>query len=227
MKLIHLEIACYLYNQFTEYDNSYVNLIEKHPRIDLQDNLHIKSLLEWLRSWGCRQFKKDSEEISIRSIREWYNSRKTAIPNHNVHLIDYDLQKNNGLIIELFDDLANRKASIKDKGNKKIEVRIGPVGAAKTLFALRPNLFSPWDTPIYKKFKLNGDGSGYVLYLKKIQKELKDLKHNVDESKFKWEELFKYLGKRHNSYPKLIDEYYWITITNQCDPVTIEKICNS
>ena len=127
----------------------------------------------------------------------------------------------------MFDDLANRKASVKNRGNKRIEVRIGPVGTAKILFALRPNLFSPWDTPIYKKFRLNGDGSGYVSYLTKIQKELRELRDSLNDTKLTWENLFNYLEKRHNSYPKLIDEYYWITITKKCDPIKIESICNN
>jgi len=195
MKLLHLKIACYLYNQFTDYDNSYLKLSQKYPYLDLHDNYHIKALIEWLRSWGCRQFKNDAKEISINSIRGWYKSNNPMMPNRCIHLLDYDLQKNKRLIIELFDELSNRKASVRHRGTKEMEVRIGPVGAAKILFALRPNLFAPWDTSIYNKLKLKRDGSGYVVFLSKIQKELRELRDSLNDTNIKWNELFNYLEK--------------------------------
>jgi len=226
MKLLHLKIACYLYNQFTDYDSSYLKLSKEYPNLDLTQTSQIKALIEWLRSWGCRQFKKDNEAISINSIKNWYKSKESKMPSRNDYLIDYDLVKNEGLIIEIFNDLSRRKAATKLMKNCEITVSIGPVGTAKTLFALRPNLFSPWDTPIYNKFQLEGNGFGYVKYLSKIQKELKEIRDSLKTTNIEWNELFKYLGKQHNSYPKLIDEYYWITITNKCDPSEIENFCN-
>lgn len=227
MKLLHLKIACYLYNQFTDYDNSYLELSKKHPNLELNNPRHIKDLIEWLRSWGCRQFKKDNEDISINSIRDWYESKESKIPNRSNYLIDYDLSKNKRLITEIFDDLSKRKAAVRHRKNTEIDVRIGPVGTAKTLFALRPDLFSPWDKPIYNKLALEDNGSGYVDYLSKIQKELGEIRHSLKDTNIKWHELFEYLEKRHNSYPKLIDEYYWITITNRCEPSKIENFCNN
>lgn len=226
MKLLHLKIACYLYNQFTDYDNSYLELSKKHPNLELNQNTHAKALIEWLRSWGCRQFKGDNEDLSIKSIMDWYSSKKEKIPNNNENLIDYDLTMNKELIIEIFNDLSTCKAATRQRGNNNIDVRVGPVGAAKTLFALRPNLFSPWDTPIYNKLELNGDGSSYVDYLAGIKNELREIKDDIKNTNISWDKLFVYLGKKHNSYPKLIDEYYWIKITQGCDPLEIEKFCN-
>lgn len=68
MKLLHLKIACYLYNQFTEYDDSYLKLSKEYPYLNLSKKEHVKALIKWLRSWGCRQFKNDNENISIGSI---------------------------------------------------------------------------------------------------------------------------------------------------------------
>ncbi len=227
MKLLHLKIACYLYNQFTDYDTNYLRLSNKYPNLELNQTPQIMALIEWLRSWGCRQFKSENEEISIDSIDAWYKSTKSRISTVNDYLIDCDLLKNKKLIIDIFNDLSGRKASVKHRANTKISVSIGPVGAAKTLFALNSNLFSPWDTQIYKKLGLEGNGSGYVGYLEKIQKELIEVRDGLRNTSIKWNGLFKYLDKRHNSYPKLIDEYYWITITKNCDPSKIEAFCNS
>ena len=211
MNIKNLKVACYLYNQFTNYDQNYLHIINKYTPLDLDKNKHIIVLLKWLRSWGCRQFKNDCEDISIDSIKDWYKVNSTKIPNNNIHLIGYDLDKEKENIINIFDDLSNRLASNKNNKNKTIEVCVGSVGAAKILFALRPNLFSPWDTLIYKRLKLEGSGSGYVMYLREIQQNLKFLKIESKRNNIDWGDIFVYLNKKHNSYPKLIDEYFWIT----------------
>jgi len=223
MKISHLRTACYLYNQFTDYDSSYLDLLSEYPILELNKKDQVKALIKWLRSWGCRQFKNNDEDISVNSIMKWYELNKSKIPSPNDCLMDYDLNKNKKVIIDLFSDLSNRKAATKERVGHEIDVRIGPVGAAKTLFALRPNLFSPWDTPIYNKLNLEGNGAGYVNYLLKIQNELKDIRAALENTVIKWSDLFTYLEKQHKSYPKLIDEYYWITITQGCDPSKLEK----
>ena len=223
MKLLHLRIACYLYNQLTDYDESYLELSKQYPNLDLNKTEHIKVLINWLRSWGCRQFKKEDEDVSIKSIKDWYQSTKLKMPNRCDCLIDYDLVANEKLIIESFKNLSNQKAATRQRGDRKINVRIGPVGTAKALFALRPNLFAPWDTPIYENFQFKGNGYGYFKYLLKVKNELQEIKNSLKDNELKWDELFEYLGKKHASYPKLIDEYYWITITLRFDPLIIEN----
>jgi hypothetical protein len=224
MKLLYLRVACYLYNQFTDYDSSYLELQNKYPILDLKKTEQVKALIKWLRSWGCRQFKTNNEDISINSIVDWYELNKSNIPSPDAHLIDYDLVTNKNKIINLFNKLSERKAATKERGNNNIDVRIGPVGTAKILFALRPNIFSPWDTPIYKKLQLEGNGAGYISYISKVKRELNEIRETLKNTTITWDGLFKYLNKRHRCYPKLIDEYYWITITRGCDPSEIERI---
>jgi hypothetical protein len=224
MKLLHLQIACYLYNQISDYDTGYLDLSEKYPNLDLKQDAHTKALIEWLRSWGCRQFKGSYEMESIKSFRDWYAAKESRLPSSSVHLIDYDLATNMKSIVDIFNDLSARKASTRQRDKIDIDVRMGPVGTAKTLFALRPNLFSPWDTPIYNKFHLKG--TGYVIYLTRIQEELREVRKELKNAKIDWGDLFEYLNKGHNSYPKLIDEYFWITITQGCDFLVIESFCN-
>jgi hypothetical protein len=226
MKLAHLRTACYLYNQFSDYDASYLSLATKYPNLQLNSKNQVIALIEWLRSWGCRQFKKTDEDISIDGIMKWYETNESKLPLPDDCLLDYDLSANRRRIIGLFDDLSNRRAARKERHGQGIDVRVGPVGAAKTLFVLRPNLFSPWDTPIYKKLDLEGDGSGYVGYLSRIQEELKEVKAELQNAGMEWDNLSRILQKRHKAYPKVIDEYFWITITQGCDPAVIEKFFN-
>ncbi|MEN6353800.1 MAG: hypothetical protein ABFD02_10130 [Bacteroidales bacterium] len=184
------------------------------------------ALIEWLRSWGCRQFGKTDEEISINGFMKWYEIHESKLPLPDDCLIDYDLSTNRRTIITLFDDLSRQRAAKKERDGQGIDVHIGPVGAAKTLFALRPNLFSPWDTPIYKTLDLKGDGDGYVGYLSRIQEELEEVKAELLNSGTEWNNLSRVLQKRHKAYPKVIDEYFWITITQGCDPAVIETFFN-
>lgn len=227
MKLSHLKTACYLYNQFSDYDAKYLALSKKHPNLKLNNKDQVIAVIEWLRSWGCRQFKKADEEISINGIMNWYELNESKLPPPDRCLIDYDLSANRRTIIDLFDDLSNRLAAKKERDGQGIDVRVGPVGAAKTLFVLRPNLFSPWDTPIYKKLDLECDGSGYIDYLLKIQTELKEIKAELLISGIAWSDLPTVLQKGHKAYPKLIDEYFWISITRRCDPAVIERFFNN
>jgi hypothetical protein len=226
MKLAHLRTASYLYNQFSDYDAKYLSLSTKYPNLQLNSKDQVIALIEWLRSWGCRQFKKTDEEISINGFMKWYDIHESKLPLPDDCLIDYDLLANRRTIITLFDDLWLQRAAKKERDGQGIDVRIGPVGAAKTLFALRPNLFSPWDTPIYKTLDLEGDGSGYVGYLSRIQEELEEVKAELLGSGTEWDNLSRILQKRHKAYPKVIDEYFWITITQGCDPAVIETFFN-
>jgi hypothetical protein len=153
---------------------------------------------------------------------KWYGTYESKLPHPDDCLLDYNLEVNKRKIVTLFDHLSGQQAARKERDGKGIDVRIGPVGAAKTLFALRPNLFSPWDTPIYKTLDLEGDGSGYVGYLSRIQMELEEVKAELLNFGTEWDNLSKILQKKHKAYPKMIDEYFWITITQGCDPAVIE-----
>ena len=223
MKLLHLRIACYLYNQLTDYDDSYLELSKQYPNLDMNKTEHVKALIKWLRSWGCRQFKKEDEDISIKNITDWYQSTKLKMPSRHNFLIDYNLEANKKLIIESFNNLSDQKVATRQLKDREIDIRIGPVGSAKVLFALRPNLFSPWDKPICKNFQLEDNGCDYFEYLLKVQNELREIKNSLKDTGLNWNKLFGYLDKKHTSYPKLIDEYYWITITQGFDPSIIDN----
>jgi hypothetical protein len=229
MKLKQLKIACYLYNNFTDYDSSYLELRKDIGSSAAINPDNCKALMKWLRSWGCRQFVKECSESSETNLISWFTDNQSLLPDHSVHLIDFDLSENTQSIELLFDSLKSCIASrkkINKKNESKSDIRVGPVGAAKLLFAIRPNIFAPWDNPIFKHFEHNPTGKGYVAYLRKIQAELKELKIECNESGIQWEHLFTLLNKQHHSYPKLIDEYYWISITNNCKPEDIIRLAS-
>ena len=94
MKLAHLRTACYLYNQFSDYDAKYLSLSTKYPNLQLNSKDQVMAVIEWLRSWGCRQFKKTDEAISINGIMKWYEFNESKLPPPDDCLIDYDLSAN-------------------------------------------------------------------------------------------------------------------------------------
>jgi hypothetical protein len=217
MTINELKIACYLYERFTDYDKGY-RIIRSIDILDLTDREHLKRLLEWLRSWGCRQFKTDDTEMSIKALNGWYLRDSKYLPDPDVFL--HNAEKK---YLELTEKIFNRlrDTKISERYNSTSEVNVGPVGAAKILFALRPNYYSPWDRPICQSKGYQLNGNGYVKYLQDIQKTLYGLKNECVENGLTIHDLIKITNRSISSLPKLIDEYNWVTITKNCIPSDI------
>ena len=95
-------------------------------------------------------------------------------------------------------------------------VTVGPTGTAKILFALRPNALVPWDYPIRAHFGLGGSAEDYAGYLRKARSELRELRADCARLGYAFESLPVRLGRPHSSLAKLVDEYFWVTITRKC-----------
>ncbi len=52
---------------------------------------------------------------------------------------------------------------------------------------------------------------------------MKEVRAELLNSGTEWDDLPRILQKKHKAYPKVIDEYFWITITQGCDPAVIER----
>lgn len=138
IKLSELAFACYLYARFTDYDSSYLRFLkETHGRPDLNVSEHRSALLEWLNKWGCRQFAKEAHDFASSEILSWFNEFKSILFSTHKNLLELteDDYKN---IYNAYKSLSNKKASNKIKCNKKNLDSVGPTGAAKILFAIRP-----------------------------------------------------------------------------------------
>lgn len=220
MTINELKIACYLYERFTDYDKGYRNLREIEV-LDLSTREHILKLLEWLRSWGCRQFKTDDTEMSIKHLTEWYSKDSERLPPSDLNLLNADIAHFEQTI-DIFNRLQNTKIS--ERYNSTSDVTVGPVGAAKILFALRPIFYSPWDRPICQSKGYQLDGVGYISYLNDIQETLEGLQKECKVIGIELSDLIKITNRPISSLPKLIDEYNWVTITNKCIPSEIIQL---
>ncbi len=219
MKLRELSFASYVYAGMSDYDSSYKRFrSETSPQIDLSIPKHQISLLRWLNDWGCRQFSKDHHALAANEISLWYNSFSTRFFSTQKMLLSLSNDELN-FVQEAFGDLMHRTASMRKTGNTQTSrIGIGPTGAAKILFALRPNAMVPWDIPIRSDHKLDGSAQSYRSFLITVRDHLFELKSECEKHGIQFENLPVLLGRPESSLVKLVDEFFWVTITRKCIP---------
>lgn len=101
---------------------------------------------------------------------------------------------------------------------------VGPTGAAKILHALRPLALPPWDDPIRDGLRYDRSRRGYLLFLRDVQKQVRDLEAEASSLGMPAAQIPAALGRPASSLPKMIDEYYWVTITQGHVPVAVDEI---
>lgn len=214
MKLTELAFACFVYSNMSDYDSSYREFLkETRPRVDLGIEHHRRALLNWLNDWGCRQFAIEYHDMASSELKDWnkaYSERLSTIHKSLISLTSDDIKT----IKAIYSDLVSKKASKRKLKNKMATVEFGPTGAAKILFAQMPNTFIPWDQPIRTKFDLDGTADSYCDFLMKVRDQLEELSKDCERNGFVLHDLPNILNRDGSSVAKLIDEYYWVTITN-------------
>src|SRR5918995_1206163 len=132
-----------------------------------------------------------------------------VLPSPDVHLsrlADGEL----GRLGDAYQDLRFRTASFRRMPGGETAVSYGPVGAAKTLFAVRPRVFAPWDNHINKLKLPPSEGPDYTRYLGDIRRFLSELSTDAGTV---IEQIPTLLGRPASSPVKLIDEHNWVRIT--------------
>jgi hypothetical protein len=113
-------------------------------------------------------------------------------------------------------------ASRRTLNSEKVAVvTYGPTGTAKTLFALRPNVFPPWDDPIRMRLGFGSDGTSFQRYLTEVASTLRAL---AAEAAVPVAALPQLVERPNSSPPKLVDEYNWVVRTRRCPPPTQEEV---
>ena len=217
MKLAQLAFACYIYSRMSNYDRSYIRFIEStKPQLDLQLEHHRMSLLKWLNNWGCRQFAREHHMLASEEIRKWYQESGARMFPADVTLLSLS-NENLALVEEAYAGLFRRPASRRRMNNgTETRVEIGPTGASKILFALRPLALIPWDDPIRKRFGADGSPYSYTKFLRTVRTDLNELEQACKEKGYIITDLPNLLGRPTSSIAKMIDEYFWVTETRGC-----------
>ncbi len=226
MTLFELAFACYIYRCFTADDASYLCFLtatNHSPDLSIQE--HRQALLTWLNQWGCRQFANRYREKASDEILSWFNEFNVSLPGNNRNL--WDITEQEFVPIgSAYESLSGRIASYRNENRSSVHIRFGSIGAAKILFAIRPRSFVPWDNPIRDSLRFNNN---YVGYLQHVRSLIEELAQSCRLNGFELSDLPGRLGMPLSTVPKLIDQYYWVTITKGCclpDEATFQQWAN-
>ncbi len=213
MRLFQLAYACRIYRDLTGSDADYHTFLDKTGgRLDFTNFTHMNALLEWLRKWGCRQFAVDYHDLSAKSIRKWAEEWDSKLPNISATLdclTDEEIRE----IGSAYEALSKAAASKRAGDGGLNDVKIGPTGAAKILFAARPNVCPPWDDPIRARLRFDDSSDSYCRYVTQVQEETKQLCSEAAEIGISPEKVPLEVDRPKSTLPKLIDEYNWVTVT--------------
>lgn len=221
MTIQELKVTSFLMTSLFSFSNSAKEIAGRQ----FGQNLTMKEgqlILKFLNEWGCRQFKKENHKEAAKSLIDWHNRYFKYLPNHSSCLINKK-EEEIAKYIEIFDALKESYASKDKRGTIKT---FGPIGAAKALFALRKNMFVPWDNAIIKGRYLP-NGKSYVDYLLNVRIELLKLKEECQKRNIEFERLPITLNNHFSSLVKLIDDYYWLTITRSFKPDELINLIKS
>lgn len=224
MRLSQLAYACRIYAGFTQFDASYLTFLDRTGgRLDFRDPMHMKALLTWLNSWGCRQFAVDYHQQASQSILGWAERREPALPDSSRrldHLSDKDIQT----IADAYADLSQCRACQRTRKSGNYDVRVGPTGAAKILFAARPLAFPPWDDPIRAKLGYDNSRHSYCQYLVRVRQDVGELCSEGLRLGIAAQDIPTEVGRPRSTLPKLVDEYNWVTVTKGFLPPEPDEI---
>ena len=218
IRLSQLAFACRVFGALTNYDSSYADfLCATNGSPDLRLAAHRKALLKWLNAWGCRQFAREWHEFASEQIRSWYGEYGNALCPADRGILDLS-EAELAAVGTAYDALSGRTASYRKRGERVYPVSIGPAGASKVLFAIRPDAVLPWDEAIRSRLGHSGCGASYVCYLRGARVLLEELTVQCQRHGLELSRLPQKLGKPDFSVAMLLNEYYWVTWTKSCAP---------
>jgi hypothetical protein len=223
MRLHELAFSCRVYGALTGYDSSLAKLRKATgAKLDPYNPSHQDVLFKWLNDWGCRQFSTAHHAtVAAPSLVAWASKWLTALPPDDVPLDAID-QAQFDQIGQAYGDLRARQAGTRTLSNGSTSnVEYGPVGAAKTLFAIRPNLCAPWDEFTLTRLGFDRSAASYSKYLQLVLSQLREV---AIQAGIEIAGLPALVGRAESTPPKLIDEYYWVTITRGFVPPTREEL---
>ncbi len=219
MKLYDLAYACRLYAEISAEDDTRTTLEDTiGSNWDLSDPAQRRESLIWLRTWGCRQFKKSEVHVASGSLDRWWDRWRTHLPTADDTIVKLN-SKQKASASSAYEDLVTRRACMRGGS----AVTFGPEGSSKLLSAIRPASFPIWDEPIRERLAKAGVRS-YREFMDHVVQEILEL--IADASKFGIGErgIAAAVGRRNVPLVKLIDECNWIHITRGHEPADRETL---
>ena len=145
-------------------------------------------------------------------MQAWYTECQHLLPEVGKALVDCSVAEV-WHIGQAYALLRERQACTRKRDGFPEAVRFGPTGASKVLFAVRPQAAIPWDAPERKALRFDDSDRGYIAYLRQAQGILRALSPACRRYGIQLADLPTLLGRREATPAKLVDEYYWATVT--------------
>jgi hypothetical protein len=213
VKLFDLAYACRIFQG--EFDDSYKRMCEGlGPNPDLKPNPDSASkqpvdhLLQFLNDWGCRIPEKHFPALKD-CLLQWASQRIIQLPEMNRDI--RFLNETERLAIgDAYDALLKAGRDFHFWGT----------ATAKTLHAVRRNTLPMWDARIRdsfidgrREFAAYSGGQIYSEFIRYVGEQISELEQEVIGLGYSLSEVPQLVDRRNVSLVKLVDEYYWITIT--------------
>ena len=171
-------------------------------QVDLNDAAHRLAAITWLRAWGCRHLRRADTSRTDEALRTWWAAWNGRLPGGRATLTSLGEA-----------DLASAgRRSVK---GTDVDVAFGDTATAKLLFAIRPQVFPPWDEAIRLAFGKPGGSAAYVRLLRLSATALDGLARRLAVSV---SELPEILGRPESTPPKIVDEFLLIRIAQSRRP---------
>ncbi len=220
MRVFDLVYCCRLFGEVAPTDPSWVELHEHTGgRVDLRDGGHRLATVVWLRKWGCRSLASEDTDLTLAAMAGWAETWSDRLPAETTldRLTDDEIE----VAADAYAELAGAHAAHRRVKGKPIPVTFGPTAAAKTLYALRPEAFLPWDNAIRAALGFDGSRDSYRDALLRARRELAEA---VLDAGCTAAELPAFVGRPGSSPPKLIDEHDWARYTARHEPPALAEL---
>jgi hypothetical protein len=180
-------------------------------QVDLAIPAHREAAITWLRAWGCRHLRRADTPRTSEALRTWWADWGARLPGGQQTLTGLSAAE---MITagQAYDALRARPAARRSVQGRDVDVAFGDTATAKLLFAIRPQVFPPWDEAIRLAFGRQGAGDAYVRLLRLSAAALDGLAGRLAVPVGGLPEI---LGRPGSSPPKLVDEYLLIRIAKE------------
>ena len=180
-------------------------------QVDLAVEAHRIAAIGWLRSWGCRHLRRADTPLTSQALRTWWDDWGAQLPGDHETLTGLG-EADLALAGRAYAALRAAPAAHRTVKGRDLDVAFGDTAAAKLLFAIRPQVFPPWDEAIRLAFGRPGGADAYVRMLRLSAAALTGLAARLDVPV---SDLPQVLGRPGSSPPKLVDEFLLIRITTE------------
>lgn len=207
MKLYNLAYACRLYRG--QFDRAYEQMLaDLGGNPDLASQAQRDSLMRFLNDWRCRIPEKNFPILKER-LREWATHWIPQLPAASRDIRSLS-ESERARIGNVYEALLSLGAGL----------NFQDTAAAKTLHALRPHALPIWDAAIKDWFiskpglSTRTSGQTYSDFVHHVREEISELEEDLARLGHSLSEVPQLVHGSGGSLVKLVDEYYWVTVTD-------------